>query len=162
MLQYIRERCTLRKMVDDATGVEVDDANQLLLQVAYGGAVNSWCVAHGVEKAKLPAFVLDFAAEQRETQAVDVEKHPELMEKIRAKGGGRRPDTTLQSYMNMRREREVLDAMEAAVRGLAVVGGYEHYGLFYATQNWTQVTRRLVGLGNRPCWRKSGAMSVRP
>jgi hypothetical protein len=130
LLRYIRERDCIRAMVCEATGVPKADAKQLFLQLAYGGGVASWCGDRGIEQTSLPSFVLDFAAEQREMQAEDAGKYPELLGKIRAKGGDQRPEVTLQSYLNMQREREVLDAMVDAVKGLATPASFEHDGMF--------------------------------
>jgi hypothetical protein len=130
LLKYVRERDATLALVVEATGGTRDDAKVLYLQLAYGGAAASWCSDRGVDLNALPRFVHEFAREQEEIRAEDAEKHPELIAKIRAQGGDKRPEVSLQSQLNMRREREVLDAMCNAVRGIAEIGAYEHDGLF--------------------------------
>ena len=56
----------------------------------------------------------------------DAEKHQELLKQL-AKSD--RPDVTLQSQLNMKYEREVLDGMALAVQGLARVASFEHGGM---------------------------------
>ena len=130
LVQYVRERAATLAAVVEATGVTRDDAKVLFLQLAYGGTAASWCESHGVDQNALPGFVHEFAREQEQIRAEDAEKHPELLTKIRARGGDKRPEVTLQSQLNMQREREVLDAMCNAVRGIAEIGAYEHDGVF--------------------------------
>ena len=120
----------------------------MFLQLAYGGSVASWCADHGVEADVLPAFVHKFAAEQEETRAEDAEKHPDLLAKILGEHCDNRPEVSLQSQLNMRREREFLDAMCIAVRGIAVVGRYEHDEQCPSIPpTWSQTTRRAGGPG---------------
>ena len=130
LIQYTRERDATLAAVMQATGVKREDAKVLFLQLAYGGSATNWCSNRGVNAERLPAFVRSFAKEQEEIRAEDAEKHPELLSKIRGKPGDTRLEVSLQSQLNMRREREVLDAMGVAVRGIALVGSYEHDGLF--------------------------------
>ena len=126
LLQYTRERDATLVSVMEA-GVTRESAKVLFLQLAYGGSIASWCAEHGVAEDSLPSFVRQFADEQAAIRAEDAERHPELLAKMKDK---KRPEIALQSHLNMRWEREVLDAMAAAVRGLASIGSYEHDGLY--------------------------------
>ena len=133
LAKYVSERAEVLGEVQEAAGVGRDAAKALFLRLAYGGSVDAWRKAEGVQESRvLPAFVDAFASEQAAIRGEDAEKHPELM---RAPGvkDAERPEVTLQSRLNERREREILDAMERAVGGLAVVGAYEHDGLFLYT-----------------------------
>jgi hypothetical protein len=153
LLRYVRHRDEVLGEILLATGVSRDDAKVLMLQLVYGGSAQSWCSDRSVSAEVLPAFVAQFTAEQLEICKEDAEKHPELMAKIRA-SGAERPEVTLQSLLNMRREREVLDAMCLAVRGVAEIASYEHDGLFLysptavgddaASQRWQAEVMRLL------------------
>ena len=87
--------------------------------------MKAWRQEHG--GIELPDFVHEFDQEQKEIRKEDAEKHQELL-KQHAKSD--RPDVTLQSQLNMKYEREVLDGMALAVQGLARVASYEHDGMF--------------------------------
>ena len=96
--------------------------------MCYGGSEDSWLTEHNVTET-LPEFVAQLDKEQASIRKEDADKNPELLQKIRESGADR-PEVTLQSMLNMKREREVLDAMAAALGGLAQIGSYEHDGLF--------------------------------
>ena len=117
-------------MVADKVKVSTHKAKALFLQLGYGGGVDSWCSDHGVSPNDLPQFVFDFATEQAEIRDEDAQRHTELFAKIRAYDPSGQPEATLQSYLHMRKERNVLDAMERAAHGIARVASYEHDGLF--------------------------------
>ena len=112
-------------------GVDRQAAKALFLRLVYAGSAETWQLEHRVNA--LPAFVDAFAREQKEIRQEDAEKHPELLKMFTSSD---RPVVTLQSHLNMRREREMLDAMAAAVRGIAEVSAYEHDGLFLCTRSF--------------------------
>ena len=58
----------------------------------------------------MPQFVGEFDREQEAIRKEDADKKSELLRRIKA-SGAERPEVTLQSMLNMKREREVLDAM---------------------------------------------------
>ena len=89
----------------------------------------SWCLEHGVAPSDAPSFVFEFAAEQVEIRAEDALRYPDLLAKIVGN------ESTLQSYLNMQKERHVLDAMERAVHGIARVASYGHDGLYLVNDN---------------------------
>ena len=128
LLQYIRDKGGIRDMVARSTGVDNAAAKQLFLRLAYGGDMAAWCRDHKVDIASLPPFVAEFAAEQKEIRAEDAQKHPDLLAKCRLDSSN--PEATLQSYLNMQKERVVLNSMESAVQGMGRVAAYEHDGLF--------------------------------
>ena len=109
------------------------NAKQLFLVICYHGSVENWCRERGLASDALPPFVAEFAAEQALILQKDARQHPDLLAKIKA-SGAERPEVTLQSYLNVKHERLVLDAMTAAARGLAEVGSYEHDGLWFYTR----------------------------
>ena len=111
-------------MVARSTGVDNAAAKQLFLRLAYGGDMAAWCRDHKVDIASLPPFVAEFAAEQKEIRAEDAQKHPDLLAKCRLDSSN--PEATLQSYLNMQKERVVLNSMESAVQGAGRASAYEH------------------------------------
>jgi hypothetical protein len=152
LIRYVKQRDEVLLEITAAAGVCREDAKVLMLQLVYGGTDRSWCSERGVAAEVLPAFVAEFATEQREIRKDDAEKHPELVDKVKADGADR-PEVTLQSLLNMRREREVLDAMCLAVRSVAEVASYEHDGLFLyrppvadeaAGKRWREEVLQLV------------------
>ena len=128
LLKYIRDKGGIRDMIAGSTGVDKGAAKQLFLRLAYGGDMAAWCRDHKVDIASLPPFVAEFAAEQKEIRAEDAQKHPDLLAKCRLDSSN--PEATLQSYLNMQKERVVLNCMESAVQGMGRVAAYEHDGLF--------------------------------
>ena len=128
LLKYIRDKGGIRDMVARSTGVDKAAAKQFFSRLAYGGDMAAWCRDHKVDIASLPPFVAEFAAEQREIRAEDAQKHPDLLAKRRLDSNN--PEATLQSYLNMQKERVVLNSMESAVQGMGRVAAYEHDGLF--------------------------------
>ena len=122
LVQYVHERDAVLASV---AGVGREGAKQLFLLLAYGGSLKAWRREHG--GIELPDFVHEFDQEQKEIRKEDAEKHQELLKQL-AKSD--RPDVTLQSQLNMKYEREVLDGMALAVQGLARVASYEHDGMF--------------------------------
>ena len=128
LLKYIRDKGGIREMVARSTGVDNAAAKQLFLRLAYGGDMATWCRDHKVDSTSLPPFVAEFAAEQKEIRAEDGQKHRDLLAKCRLNCSN--PEATLQSYLNMQKERVVLNSMESAVQGVSRVAAYEHDGLF--------------------------------
>ena len=111
-------------------GVTRDDAKGLFLRLCYGGSLAKWCYEQGVCPQSLPAFVHEFNKEQREIRRADANNHPDLLKTLRLQEKKRNPEASLTSELNMRREREILDCMETAVRGMGDVASYEFDGLF--------------------------------
>ena len=117
----------------------------------------SWARERGVDVDKLPTFVAEFQREQCDTRREDAEKHPDILERLRTEGADR-PEVTLQSLMNMRREMEILDTMCVAVRGLAEVGAYEHDCLCLYNPHLASDDERMreeERYGAHRCWRES-------
>ena len=141
LVQYVRERDAKLQEVQTMLKVGRGDAKQLFLVICYHGCVEKWCRERGLASDALPPFVAEFAEEQALILQVDACQHPDLLAKIKA-SGAERPEVTLQSHLNMKHERLVLDAMAAAARGLAEVGSYEHDGLWL----YTRGRRRRGGL----------------
>ena len=109
----------------------------------------AWRRDHKVDIASVPPFVAEFAAEQKEIRAEDAEKHPDLLAKCRLDSSN--PEATLQSYLNMQKERVVLNSMESAVQGMGRVAAYEHDGLFLVNPAWTQTMLKEEGRGEKQC-----------
>ena len=133
LVQYVRERDAKLQEVQTTLKVGRGDAKQLFLVICYHGCVEKWCRARGLARDALPPFVAEFADEQALILQEDARQHPDILAEIKA-SGAERPEVTLQSHLNMKHERLVLDAMAAAARGLAEVGSYEHDGLWLYTR----------------------------
>ncbi len=129
LARYVAERKEILAEVQTACGVSRGAAKELFLRLMFGGSVDTWQREHGAQGA-VPEFVSRFADEQNQIRAEDAEKNPALLEQLSDED---RPAVSLQSQLNMRHEREVLDAMEKAVHGIAEVAAYEHDGLFLYT-----------------------------
>ena len=129
--RYVGEReAVLNEVCDVCVGVTRDDAKGLFLRLCYGGSLAKWCYEHGICPCDLPDFVRDFDKEQREIRSTDASNNPELLKTIKQQQGKHNPEASLTSELNMRREREILDCMETAARGMGVVASYEFDGLF--------------------------------
>ena len=109
--------------VVEATGVAAEHAKLLFLQLCYGGSAQSWWAEHNVEPEALPPFVAEFDREPAAIRKEDADKNLDLLQRI-VTSGAERPEVTLQSMLNMKREREVLEAMAGAVAGIAKIGSY--------------------------------------
>ena len=116
LLRYVGHRKEVLAAAVEATGVAAEDAKLSFLQLCYGGTTQSWCTEHGVAPEALPPFVAEFDTEQAAIRKEDADKKPELLQRI-VTSGAERPEVTLQSMLNMKREREVLDAMAGAEAG---------------------------------------------
>ena len=134
LIRYVRERDAVLSEVQEALGVSRTDAKHLFLVICYHGSVRNWCRERGVSASALPAFIAEFVKEQKLILQEDARQHPDLLAKAKASGVAR-PEVTLQSHLNMRHEREVLDAMAAAARGTAEVASYEHDGIYFYTDD---------------------------
>ena len=104
-------------------------AKVLFLSLGYGGAISTWCEEYGVPSDRLPAIVRNFEREQRALRAADATAHPELLQRARC-AGKVRPEVSLQAALNLTTERERLDAMATHVPDAALIGSFEHDGLF--------------------------------
>jgi len=134
LIRYVRERDAILREVQDALGVSRADAKSLFLVICYHGSVPKWCSERGVNADALPAFIAEFVEEQKLILQEDARQHPDLLARAEASGSAR-PAVTLQSHLNMKHEREVLDAMVAAAHGVAEVASYEHDGVFFYTRD---------------------------
>ena len=104
-------------------------AKVLFLSLGYGGAISTWCEEYRVPPECLPSIVRDFEKEQRSLRAADAAANPELLQRARS-AGKIRPDVSLQAALNLTTERERLDAMATHVPDAALIGSFEHDGLF--------------------------------
>jgi len=122
--RYVEDREAALREVIEWAGVSRDDAKHLFLRLLYGGSSAKWLREQGLER--LPPFVLDFEAEQREITKRDAEQHVRELEAVELEGASR-PEVRLQSYLNMAYERQKTDLMQlhAGARTLSI----EHDGL---------------------------------
>ena len=104
-------------------------AKVLFLSLGYGGAISTWCDEYHVPSGCLPAIVHEFEKEQRLLRAADAAARPELLQRARSAGKDR-PDVSLQAALNLQTEREWLDVMASHVPSTAIIGSFEHDGLF--------------------------------
>ena len=116
-------------------------AKQLFIQLGYGGCVETWASRHNVRHSALPPFVAAFAQEQGRLRRLDAQRHPKLVQLAKEEGHPR-PDVCVQSALNIRGERENLDAMEEPLDAEKdVVGSYEHEG--WEKELVAQIPRRI-------------------
>ena len=130
--EYLKDKANWRQQVVEATGVKPADAKQLFLKIAYGGNYLTWCEEFGVSHERLPGYVVSFAHEQGQIRAKDVEDNLELLKVIKSAGGERNNDATLESYVNMKWEREAINELEGVIKRVGVVCSWECDGLFVA------------------------------
>ena len=150
--RYVREREAVLEEVRTATGQSRAAAKKLFLQLLYAGGTASWCDAHGVDEAVLPAFVHEFKAEQTGLRLVDCAREEELTRCARAAGHAR-PDVLVTSVLNCTAERASLDLMEACVGPEGTVASYEHDGLYVTCRtraDCASVTARVQGAADVP------------
>ena len=132
LAEYVRERDAKLQEVQTICKISRNNAKQLFLLICYHGSVEKWCSDRGLANDIMPPFVTEFAKEQAFILQEDACQHSDLLAKIKASGADR-PEVTLQSHLNMKHERLVLEAMATAARGIAQVGSYEHDGLWLYT-----------------------------
>ena len=134
--EYLKNKDVLRQRVVDATGVRAGEAKQLFLRLVYGGGVAGWAEECGVDAASVPVFAHSFAHEQGQIRAKDIEVNSELMAvigKSKSTEDKQNNDRTLESYMNMKWEREALNELECLIKRIGgVVCSWECDGLFVA------------------------------
>ncbi|CAJ1351006.1 unnamed protein product, partial [Effrenium voratum] len=109
-----------------------DLAKKLFRGLMNGGGANhvmSIMGKAGKTADQVPAFVWDFAKEQTVLMQKDADAHPQLAQVFRA-NGYHWPAAAVQSLLNERHERAVLNLMENVARQYGEVQSYEHDGLY--------------------------------
>ena len=102
----------------------MDEAKLLFIRLVYGGGVAGWAEACGVDAGRLPVFAHSFAHEQGQIRAKDIEGSLELLAVIgknRSTEDSQNNDRTLESYMNMKWEREALNELECIIKRIGGV-----------------------------------------
>lgn len=120
-------------------------AKELFITLGYGGGCENWCKDYSVPKEAVPEFAKDFANEQRALRRADVMANSDLHVLAR-KSGHRRPDVKVQATLNLKAERETLDAMEAGLEtsNACEIASFEHDGLFVWLPPWMEESVQSV------------------
>ncbi|CAJ1330360.1 unnamed protein product, partial [Effrenium voratum] len=109
-----------------------DLAKKLFRGLMNGGGANhvmSIMGKAGKTADQVPAFVWDFAKEQTVLMQKDADAHPQLAQVFRA-NGYHWPAAAVQSLLNERHERAVLNLMENVARQYGKAQSYKHDGLY--------------------------------
>ncbi|CAE7808404.1 unnamed protein product [Symbiodinium sp. CCMP2592] len=129
--EFLREFILNRQAHLQSTHSERWIAKQLFLRLLYGGTVQAWKRAHGVDTMSSEAFSYAerFAAEVDKLRDLDVERNKELWEALRSLSP--RPEDLLSYVLNTRRERQLIDRAEMMIKTHGgTVLAYEHDGLY--------------------------------
>ena len=128
----------VRKLNKGDNDYKRDIAKELFIILGYGGAIDSWCKEHGVDKNVLPRFAQDFAEEQRALRRQDALMEPNL-HKMAKESRHYRPDVKVQAILNLRGEREAMDRMNTGLDESDVcIASFEHDGLFIFLPPWLE------------------------
>ena len=129
--EFLREFTANRQVHLQSTHSERAIAKQLFLRLLYGGTVRAWRRSRNVVTMDAGAlsYAERFAEEVAKLRAQDVERNQELWETLRPQSP--RPEDLLAYVLNTKRERQLIDRVEAIVRACGgSVLAYEHDGLF--------------------------------
>ena len=133
--QHLRTYCENKDLIRAETPPNASAAKELYNRLMCLGSVRGWREETDFHGA-LPDFVDKFAEEMTVLANRDVERFPQLFAFIQSQVvDDKDPRASLMAHLNQHGEREVLDKVIREVRGLAVVGAYEHDGALFVGKN---------------------------